>query len=258
MNYGTLYGVGVGPGDPELMTLRAVKVLKSVPVIAIPRGSEQSTSLAWRIAEPNVGAVEGQERLFLTFPMTTDPDRLRSAWDAAFAEIGSRLEAGRDVAFITEGDPLVFSTFIHLLNEAPVRWPGIRIEVIPAVSSITAAPAAIGMPLADDQDRIAILPATCSQQELSRILGEFDSTVLLKVSSNMPKVVKALEEQGLLHQAVHVSKATMPQEKVIRDVRSLRNERCDYFSLVVVSRKAPGGRAGEAQSPGAIAQRKVE
>lgn len=253
MNYGTLYGVGVGPGAPDLITLRALKTLKSVAVIAIPRRSEFDPSVAWSIAQPNVGDIPGQERLFLNFPMTKDPTLLRPAWNTAFEKIGERLEKGLSVAFITEGDPFVYSTFIYLFNEAPRRWPGIKVEVVPAVSSITAVPAATGIPLVDGQERVAILPASYGTEDLVEILNKFDTTVIMKPGSVMPQVVAALEQTGLLDRAVYVSKATTQSEKIVKDVRSLRNDKCDYFSMVVVSRKHRSGvLAGEGLAAPAV------
>ena len=238
---GVLVGVGVGPGAPDLMTLRAVNVLRTADVLAIPRRSQYDESVAWRIAKGNVGEVAGQERLYLTFPMTKDPAILRPAWQTAFEQLAVPLAAGKRVAFLTEGDPLVYSTFIYLMNEVPARFPGTRIEVVPAVSSITAVPAAALIPIADGQERIAILPATYGTADLVRVLRDFDTVLLMKVSSVMPAVVDALEQEGLLDRAVYVSKASTPQEKIIRDLRSIRNDRCDYFSMVVVAKKDRSG-----------------
>jgi precorrin-2/cobalt-factor-2 C20-methyltransferase len=238
---GILYGVGVGPGAPDLMTLRSVAVLRSAAVIAIPRRSEFSPSLAWEIARGNVGDVPGQERLFLTFPMTKDPERLRPAWDEAFSQIGERLERGLSVAFITEGDPLVYSTFIYLLGEASRRWPEVPVEIVPAVSSITAVPAVLRTPLADGQERIAVLPATYGVDDLAEVLRQFDTVILMKVGSVMPAVVAAVEREGLLDRAFYVSKATTGQQRIVGDLRSIRNDRCDYFSMVVVARQDRNG-----------------
>src|SRR5260221_13729379 len=216
--------------------MRAINTLKSVPVIAIPRRSEFDPSVAWTIAQPSVGEIAGQERLYLIFPMTKDKSKLRPAWDTAFAEIGKRLERGLSVAFITEGDPFVYSTFIYLFNEAPLRWPGIKIEVVPAVTSITAVPAVSRIPVADGQERVAILPASYGTQDLVRILNEFDTTIIMKPGSVRPEVVAALEETGLIDRAIYVSNATTAREKIVKDVRTIRNDKCDYFSMVVVSR----------------------
>ncbi len=241
MSYSKLYGVGVGPGAPDLITLRALDVLKGVKVLALPRSSDYGTSKAWEILKPTLGEVLGQERLFLTFPMSKNPERLRPAWDKAFAAIGERLEKGLDVAFATEGDPSLYSTFIYLEEEAPRRWPGLRIEVVPGVSSITAVPAVTGIPLADGQERIAIIPGTYGLEDLGELLQKFDTTVLMKIGPEMPRIVEAIERAGLLDRAVYVSKATMSEQRMVRDLRAVRTERGDCFAMVVVSRKERSG-----------------
>ncbi len=167
-----LYGVGVGPGAPDLLTFRAQRVLRESQVLVLPRANDHTGSMAWRIARSVVGEVPGQERLFLTFPMRKDPDLLRPAWDRAFAEIGARLERGLTVAFVTEGDPSVYSTFIYLAREAPRRWPGVPVEVVPGVTSVTAVPAVTGVPLADGLERIAIVPANYGVPDLAELLHE--------------------------------------------------------------------------------------
>lgn len=241
MTYGTLYGVGVGPGAADLLTLRAVGVLKSADAIAIPRRSPEDASVAWRIAEVAVGAVEGQERFFVTLPMTKDPARMAAAWEEAFTEIGSRLQRGCSVAFVTEGDPLFFSTFIYLREEAPRRWPGIRVEIVPGVSSLAAVAAATGQAIADGRERVAIIPASYGLDDLPDILKRFDTVVLMKVSSVMPQIVAAVEQAGLIDRAVYVAQASRPQEKVVSDIRTIRDDRGDYFSMVVIARKERSG-----------------
>lgn len=241
MSYGTLYGVGVGPGAPDLLTLRAVRTLESVPVLALPRGSDYGRSMAWQIIEPVIGTRAYQERLLLTFPMSKDPERIRPYFETAFARIGERLERGQSVAFVTEGDPSLFSTFIYLQREAPRRWPGVAIEIVPGVTSVTAVPAVTGIPLADGQERIAILPATYGVDDLAEVLLKFDTVVLMKIGSEMPKVIEALERTRLLDRAVFVSHATMPQQRIVRDLSELGAQRGDCFAMVIVSRKDRSG-----------------
>lgn len=249
MNYATLYGVGVGPGAPDLLTLRAVETLKRVEVLALPRSSDYGASMAWKIIEPIIGKVSGQQRLFLTFPMSKEPSRLRSAWEVAFSKIGEHLECGRSVAFATEGDPSLYSTFGYLQREASQRWPGIRVEVVPGVSSITAVPAITGTPLADGLERIAIIPANYGVDDLVAILNAFDTTILMKIGSEMPSVVAALERTGLIDKAVYVAKATMREQRIERDLRQVRGERGDCFAMVIVTRKERSGvLAGDVSS----------
>lgn len=241
MSYGDLYGVGVGPGAPDLITIRALNVLRKAAVLALPRSSDFGASKAWEIVKPTLGDTPGQERLFLTFPMSKDPERLRPAWDAAFEAIGARLERGLNVAFATEGDPSLYSTFIYLAQEAPRRWPGVRVEVVPGVSSITAVAAVTGVPLADGQERIAIVPATYGLEDLGKLLQRFDTIVLMKIGPEMPRIIEALEREGLLDRAVYVSRATMAEQRIVRDLRAVRMERGDCFAMVVVSRKERSG-----------------
>jgi precorrin-2/cobalt-factor-2 C20-methyltransferase len=241
MTYGTLHGVGVGPGAPDLITLRAAAILRRAPVLALPRSHDWGGSKAWEIVEPTLGAIDGQERLFLTFPMSKDPARLRPAWEKAMVQIGARLERGLDVAFVTEGDPSLFSTFIYLQREAPARWPGVRLEVTPGVSSVMAVPAVTGVPLADGQERIAILPGTCGLDDLDDVLARFDTVVLMKIGPEMPRVIEAIERAGLLDRAVYVSRATMAEQRIARDLRTVGGERGDCFAMVVVARKERNG-----------------
>lgn len=255
MTYGTLYGVGVGPGAPDLLTRRAIKVLRRADVLVLPRGSHYGESVAWRIVRTVARNPPEQEHLFLTFPMSREPARHVAAWDKAFAKIGPRLERGLSVAFATEGDPSVYSTFIYLQREAPRRWPGIQIEVVPGVSSITAVPAVTGIPLADGLERIAIIPAGYGVNDLVDVLTRFDTTVLMKIGSEMANIFQALEITGLTDKAIYVSKASTSQQRVIGDVREMTPERGDCFAMIVVSRKERSGvLAGDVPADKLLAQ----
>ena len=236
MSLGKLYGVGVGTGSPDLMTLRSVNVLNSVDVLAIPRRNKYSKSVAWRIAEPNVNENEGQERLFLEFPMTKDVTVLEPAWAIAMAEIGQRLLEGKSVAFICEGDPLFFSTFGYMKDKVEVAHPDVEIEVVPAVCCITAVPSVLNKTIADGQERVAVVPASYGLDVLPAIFKLFDTIMLMKVSSVMPEIVTLLEQENLLDNAVYVSKATMEGQTIITDLTTIKNDKCDYFSMVMIKK----------------------
>lgn len=238
---GTLYGIGVGPGAADLLTLRAVRLIEAVDVVALPRSSDFGSSVAWSIIEPVVRPRATAERLRLTFPMSKDPDEVRPRVRAAVDAIGAHLVAGRSVAFLTEGDPSVFSTFGYVRDEAHRRWPELRVEVVPGVSSITAVAARGGMPLADGHERVAIVPATYGVDDLVDLLARFDTVVLMKLGGEMPTILAALEQTGLTDRAFFVSKATMAEERVVRDVRGLQDEHGGCFSMMIVKR---GDRAG--------------
>jgi precorrin-2/cobalt-factor-2 C20-methyltransferase len=188
-----------------------------------------------------VGEVPGQERLFLTFPMRKDPARLRPAWERALAAIGARLERGLRVAFVTEGDPSLYSTFIYLAREAPRRWPGLEVEIVPGVSSVNAVPAVTGVPLADGQERVAIIPAGYGVDDLVDLLATFDTVVLMKIGGEMGAVLAALERSALLDRAVYVSRATMAEQRIERDLRRLADLHGDCFGMVVVSKRERHG-----------------
>ena len=239
---GILHGVGVGPGAPDLLTLRAVRVLESADVLALPRSSDFGASVAWSIVEPIVGERATKERLRLTFPMSKDPDEVRPRVLAAVDALGPHLLAGQSVAFLTEGDPSVFSTFGYVREEALRRWPELRIEVVPGVSSITAVAARGGVPLADGHERVAIVPATYGVDDLVDLLKRFDTVVLMKLGGEMPTILAALERTGLTERAFFVSKATMAEERVVPDVRLLGDERGGCFAMMIVKRRDRAGR----------------
>jgi precorrin-2/cobalt-factor-2 C20-methyltransferase len=235
-----LYGVGVGPGAPDLLTVRALAVLRAVDVIALPRANEWGESMAWSIIAPALGDATA-EKLFLTFPMNKDPERVGPAVARAMDAIGERLRAGKSVAFATEGDPSLYSTFVYVAEEARRRWPEIAIEIVPAVSSPLAVAAVTGVPLADGQERIAIVPANYGVEDLDRVLQMFDTIVLMKIGPEMPKIIAALERAKLLDRAIYVAKATMREQRIVRDLREVGAERGDCFAMVVVAKKERNG-----------------
>ncbi len=241
MSQAKLYGVGVGPGAPDLMTLRAQRVLSIVDVLAIPRPNAWSSSLAWRIAKTNIPDNPDQKKLFLTFPMSKDPEILKPHWDQAFEEIKTYLIKGQTVAFITQGDPMVYSTFIYLYAHAQEFWPEIPIEIIPGVSSINAVPSCTGVPLVDGQENLAVIPASYYGDRIVPILREFDAVVLMKVGSILPRVISLLEQENLLDHAVYIERATSQEEKIVRNLRDFKQDKCVYFSMIIVNKKLRSG-----------------
>jgi precorrin-2/cobalt-factor-2 C20-methyltransferase len=174
--------------------------------------------------------------------MSKDPEVVRPRVIAAVDAIAAHLEEGRDVAFLTEGDPSVYSTFGYVRDEALRRMPGLRVEIVPGVSSITAVAARGAAALADGDERVAIVPATYGVDDLVHLLERFDTVVLMKLGDRVPEILAALERTGLTERAFFVSKATMGEERIVRDVRSLRDEHHGCFAMMIVKRGDRSGR----------------
>ena len=238
---GTLYGVGVGPGASDLLTLRALRVIEAADVLALPRSSDYGASVAWSIVQPLVKPRATQARIKLTFPMSKDASVVLPRVQAAVDAIGERLLEGRSVAFLTEGDPSVFSTFGYVRQEALRRWPELSVEVVPGVTSITSVAMVGGVPLADGHERVAIIPATYGVEDLVDLLARFDTVVLMKLGAELPVILEALERTGLTDNAFFVSKATMLEQRLERDVRTLREEHGGCFAMMIVKRRDRSG-----------------
>ncbi len=229
--FGCLYGVGVGPGDPELLTLKALKAIQSVPVICVPQASNMRDSYALTIVKDYV--TPDQEILRAPFP-TDDADGAAKTWVEASKLVAERLGKGQDVAFLTEGDPMLFSTFSYVLTGVKEICPEAPVVIIPGISSVMAAAASSGTPLVTHGQKLAILPAAYGLDDLSEATSNFDTVVLMKVSPIIVKTLAELEGLGLTGQSTYVRRVTTDREKVIRDVTEIKDEDMDYFSLLIV------------------------
>ena len=168
---GTLYGLGVGPGDPELLTVKAFRKLKEAPVIAYPKKRKGSKSYAQRIIDVYITPGE-KEMLGLVFPMTKDPVILEREWSNTVELVWEKLKSGKDVAFVTEGDPLLYSTFIHMMNLFKERHPEVKIQTVPGISSINGAASRLGIALAEGDDHVAIIPARDDYETMKKAMSK--------------------------------------------------------------------------------------
>jgi len=230
---GKLYGIGIGPGDPKLLTLRAKEILEEVDTIFSPKASEEGTSIARSIIE--AGTSKPKEFVELTFPMTKDEMVLKIYWQRAAGKIAKAISKGKQVAFVTIGDPFIYSTYIYLLKALRQNFPNIEVETIPGISAFNAAASRAEVPLVEGDERLAILPVTRDLRGLREAFKEFDTIVLMKVGSKLDKIVALLKELDLLRSSVLVSRVGCPEEKIIRDFHSLKKgERRGYLSVIIV------------------------
>ena len=229
---GRLYGVGVGPGDPELLTLKALRILREVPIICAPQAENSTESYALNIVDEYLDK-DAQEVVRLFFP--TNNERAAGAvWLRAADDLAKRLKAGRDVAFITEGDPMLFSTFQYVMESIRENHPDIPVEIVPGVSSVMAAAASAKTSLAAHGQTLAILPASYGIDGLKDAVANYDTVVLMKVNRSILKAMGELEELGLADKAIYVKRASTDREQVVGDIRQLSREDLDYFSLLIV------------------------
>ncbi|HJV34424.1 precorrin-2 C(20)-methyltransferase [Geomonas sp.] len=228
-----IYAVGVGPGDPELLTRKAERILRSVDVICAPTGAAEAASYALSIVEEFIDRSR-QEVLVQVFPMVKDQQGLDPFWEQAADQVAERVAAGKDVAFITIGDPFLYSTYLYIHRILLAKYPDIKIEVIPGISSILASSAISNTPLGLAKERIAILPATYENAELKRTLEEFDTVILMKVNRVFDRVYAVLKELGLEKRAAFVRRVGSSEEEVHFDLAALLGKKLDYLSMLIV------------------------
>ncbi|MFC0270564.1 precorrin-2 C(20)-methyltransferase [Metabacillus herbersteinensis] len=229
---GTLYGVGVGPGDPELITVKAFRKLKESPVIAYPKKLKGSKSYAHKIIDVYFSPEE-KDMLGLVFPMTKDPDILKRKWTETVEQVWEKLKDGKDVAFVTEGDPLLYSTFIHMMKMMKSSHPEVSISTIPGISSINGAASRLGIPLADGDDHVAIIPARDDYETMKKVIEENDCVVFIKVAKVIDLMLTVLRDLDLLDKASVVTKVTS-QEEIIWNINELDGVELEYLTLMVV------------------------
>jgi precorrin-2/cobalt-factor-2 C20-methyltransferase len=235
MSAGKLLGVGVGPGDPELMTLKAMRTLGEADVIAhFAKAGNDSHSRAIVAQHLRDGVIE----LPLLYPVTTElpkdgagyRDALCEFYDAAAVKIAAHLEAGRLVAVICEGDPLFYGSYMHLHTRLVPRFTA---EIVAGVTGMSGCWSAAGMPMAQGDDVFTVLPATLPESELTRRLADADAAVVMKVGRHLPKLRRALDRSGRLPRAIYVERGTMADAKMI-PLAAKTDDDAPYFAVVLV------------------------
>jgi precorrin-2/cobalt-factor-2 C20-methyltransferase len=229
---GILYGISLGTGDPELITVKGLRLLQQAPVVAFPAGIGNRLGLAEQIVAPWL--LPRQQKLSLQFPYIQDEAKLQQAWQVAARQVWQYLQQGEDVAFACEGDVSFYSSFTYLAETLKQLHPEAAIETVPGVCSPMAAASALGIPLTVRRQRLALLPALYSVADLAAALEWADVIVLMKVSSVYQEVWKLLDERHLLQRAWVVEWATLPQQVIYSDLRCQPQLELSYFSLLLI------------------------
>jgi precorrin-2/cobalt-factor-2 C20-methyltransferase len=230
--FGCLYGVGVGPGDPELISIRGLRCLQQAAVVAFPAGLKGHPGVAEQIIESWLDPA--QHRLALSFPYVQEQSVLEQAWQQAAEQVGQYLRQGQDVTFACEGDVSFYSTFTYLSQAVQVLYPQAGVKTIPGICSPMAAAAAIGLPLTVQRDRLAILPALYGAENLTTVMAWAEVIVLMKVGSVYRQVWSLLEQAQLLAHSYVVVQASAAQQQIYQDLRNHPQLKLPYFSLLIV------------------------
>ena len=231
---GTLYGIGIGPGDSELITLKGARLIGACPNLFVPKARTAAESVALAIARPLVGPAARIEELL--FPMTTDREELARRWDDAATRIGRVLAAGEDACFLTLGDPLLYSTYIYLLRALRRAIPDLKIVTVPGITAFGAAAALTDFPIGEGKEPVTIIPAADDLTAVRRALEYGGTVVLMKIGKRLPEILELLEGKELLENSVFVSHATMAEQRVETDLRRLKAEgpETGYLSIILV------------------------
>ncbi len=237
MTSGTLYGIGVGPGDPEWITVKASRILAECRCVYAPRSAAAAEGVALGIARrwlrPDAVVHE------LDFPMTAAEAVLHESWQAAARQVRETLSAGEDCCFLTLGDPLLYSTYVYLLRELRALEPGVRIVTVPGIPAMSAAAALTNFPIGQGKELVTIVPAADDLDQFRAALERGGTVVLMKIGRRLQNVLDELDRLGLTDRAVLVSRAGMAQERIETDLGRLRDapEEMGYLSVLLVHAK---------------------
>jgi precorrin-2/cobalt-factor-2 C20-methyltransferase len=226
MKLGTLYGIGVGPGDPELITVKGAKLLASCNHLFVPKARIKSESVALEIVK---SYVNGHTRVHeLVFPMVTDKAALMKKWDV--------LKTGSDACFVTLGDSMLYSTYIYLLRALKVAVPDVKTVTIPGITAFSAVAALTDFPVGEAKEPVTIIPAADDLTAAENALKGEGTVVLMKIGKRLPAILELLERSGVIDDAVFVANAGMEDQRLETDLRKLKDEdpETGYLSIILV------------------------
>ncbi len=227
INKGRLYGIGVGPGDPELITLKALRILQACPVLAYQSASDRP-STARQIVAPHLCG--HQTELVYHLPRALDPVAAAQDYDTVIEPIEKQLAAGLDVVVLCEGDPLFYGSFMYLYTRLSDRYVT---EVVPGVSSPMGCASVLGMPISYRNDIFSVLAATLPAEKLTTHLKQIDAAAIIKLRRHFAKVRTILDDLGMLDRAQYIEAGTMPNQRLI-PIREVDPDQVPYFSMILL------------------------
>ena len=231
MSKGRLYGVGVGPGDPELLTLKAFRLLQSCPVVAYQSADDKESVARSIVAQYLTGK---QIEVLYHLPRASDPQEAQPIYNKIVEPIAAHLEAGRDVVVLCEGDPLFYGSFMYLFTRLSDHFDT---EVVPGVSSPMGSASALGVPLSYRNDIFSVLPATLPAETLAAQLLNADAVAIIKLRRHFAKVREVLHQVGLASRAKYIERATMEKQQIIQ-LDEVEADNVPYFSMILVPSKS--------------------
>lgn len=234
MKFGVLYGIGVGPGDPDLMTLKGARVLEGCRHVFVPKARSENGSIALAIAGRRLRT---DSRIYeLVFPMSADSGELSRRWAEAARSVSDVVSMGEDACFLTLGDPLLYSTYIYLVRSLREQLPGLEVVTVPGITAFSAAAALAEFPIGEGKQQVVIIPASDDLDVIGEALTKAGTVILMKVGRRLDKVLDFIEQAGFLDRAVYVARAGLQGQQVEVNLRKLRQRKqeADYLSILLV------------------------
>ncbi len=234
MKLGTLHGIGIGPGDPELITLKGAKILSRARHVFVPRAPRGEESLAYSIAKPHIRA--DAEVVPVEFPLTSDQAELQRHWDDFVPKIETVLRQGNDVCYLTLGDTFLYSTYIYMVRALRRRLPNVKVLTIPGITSFNAAAALAEFPLGEGNGSVVVVPVSDDLRSVERALACSGTVVLMKVGKRLGQLLELLEKSGKMDRCVFVARAGLGRERIENDLRRLKAEPTEtgHMSIILI------------------------
>ncbi len=238
MKTGTLFGIGVGPGDSDLITVKGAKILSECRHVFVPKSREDAESVAMKIAEKHVHPEAKIHQI--VFPMTTDRSELQVRWAESARAVAEVLETGADACFLTLGDTLLYSTYIYMLQALRDRIPELNVVTIPGITAFSAAAALAEFPIGKAKEPVTIVPTADDLDAVRSALSVGGTVILMKIGKRLDRILDILEETGMIEDGVFVSHAGMQNQRVETNLRNLRGEQPEkgYLSIILVRAKS--------------------